>query len=121
MAFTYVATASKACAVTASITGNFLDKDALCLVVAKLNHFEIYTIGVEGLKAFMDVPIYGDIAHIEFFRPKVSRFQSETSNHSRYSRVKPRISCSSRPNVCISQCLNSTKRNDKLLLAPREA
>lgn len=69
MAHLYIATASKASSVLTTLTGNFLDPKALCLVVAKLNHFELFTITAEGLKAFMDVPIYGSIAYAEFFRP----------------------------------------------------
>ena len=73
MAYLYFATASKPSSVLKSITGNFIDENSLCLLVAKLNHFELYTLSAEGLKAFMDIPIYGTIAHAEFFRPKVSR------------------------------------------------
>ncbi len=71
MAHQYVATAARPSGVTNALVGNFLKADASCLVVAKLTHFELFTIGAEGLKAFMDVPVYGRIAHIEFFRPKV--------------------------------------------------
>ena len=72
MAFFYLATATKPSGVTASVTGNFLDPVARCLIVSKHTHFEIYSICPEGLKSVLDVPVFARIAALELLRPKVS-------------------------------------------------
>lgn len=71
MAHYYLATATKPSAVTASAVGNFIHEDKLCLLVCKLNHFEVFSLGPEGLKSVIDVPLFGHIATFHLFRPKV--------------------------------------------------
>lgn len=69
--YQYVVTAHKPTSVTHALTGNFVSKDELSLVVAKCTRLEIYQMGVEGLKPLIDVGMYGRIAIMELFRPPV--------------------------------------------------
>lgn len=43
----------------------------LLCVCSKSTRLELHTVGAEGLEPVLDVPIYGRVAAIKLFRPKV--------------------------------------------------
>ena len=67
-AMNYVVTVQRPTAVTGLATGHFTSSSDFNLIVAKNTHFEIYTIGSEGLKLVKDVCVYGQISIIKCFR-----------------------------------------------------
>jgi len=69
MAYNYVVTAQKPTNIGISITGNFTNPDEINLVISKSSRLEIHTVTPEGLVPQLDVPIYGTISSMEFFRP----------------------------------------------------
>ena len=68
----YVVTVQRPTAVTGLATGHFTSATDFNLIVAKNTHFEIYTIGSEGLKLIKDVCVYGQITILKCFRLPVS-------------------------------------------------
>jgi len=70
----YVVTVQQPTEVTALATGYFTSSTEFNLIVAKNTHFEIYTIGSEGLKLAKDVCIYGRIKILKCFRLSVIEF-----------------------------------------------
>lgn len=76
--YQYIVTAQKPTAVTHSLTGNFLSKDELSLIVAKCTRLEIYHVGEDGLRAVLDVGIYGRIAVMELYRPPVRNVDQQS-------------------------------------------
>ncbi|KAL6499676.1 DNA damage-binding protein 1a [Orobanche gracilis] len=65
----YVVTAHKPTKVTHSCVGNFTGPEDLNLIVAKCTRLEIHLFSPRGLLPMLDVPIYGRIATLQFFRP----------------------------------------------------
>jgi DNA damage-binding protein 1 len=77
--YQYIVTAQKPTAVTHALTGNFVSKHEMSLIVAKCTRLEIHQLGSDGLRPLLDVPIYGRIAIMELFRPPVCKdFLSRT-------------------------------------------
>uniref|UniRef100_A0AAZ3PZ27 RSE1/DDB1/CPSF1 first beta-propeller domain-containing protein n=1 Tax=Oncorhynchus tshawytscha TaxID=74940 RepID=A0AAZ3PZ27_ONCTS len=72
MSYNYVVTAQKPTAVNACITGHFTSAEDLNLLIAKNTRLEIYVVTAEGLRPVKEVGMYGKIAVMELFRPKVS-------------------------------------------------
>uniref|UniRef100_A0A914W414 DNA damage-binding protein 1 n=1 Tax=Plectus sambesii TaxID=2011161 RepID=A0A914W414_9BILA len=70
MALNYVVSAQKPTIVTGAVVGNFTAPNDLNLVIAKTNRLEILLVTAEGLKPTQEVPIFGRIAAIKFFRPR---------------------------------------------------
>lgn len=70
MALNYVVSAQKPTIVTGAVVGNFTGPNDLNLVIAKTNRLEILLVTAEGLKPTQEVPIFGRIAAIKFFRPR---------------------------------------------------
>lgn len=52
-------------------TGHFTSADDLNLLIAKNTRLEIYVVTAEGLRPVKEVGMYGKIAVMELFRPKV--------------------------------------------------
>jgi len=52
-------------------TGNFTSKSDLNLIVAKNSRLEIYLVTPEGLRPIKEIGIYGKVAVLELYRPKV--------------------------------------------------
>ena len=71
MAFNYVVTAQKPTAVNTAVVGNFTGENDLNLIVAKNTRLEIHLVTPEGLRPLLDVGIYGKIACMHLFRPRV--------------------------------------------------
>ena len=67
----YCVTANRPTRATHSCCGAFTAPGARNLLVAKSSFVEIFLLTPRGLKALHDVPIYGRIAVMELFRPKV--------------------------------------------------
>ncbi|TXG48061.1 hypothetical protein EZV62_027355 [Acer yangbiense] len=63
----YVVTAHKPTNVTHSCVGNFTTPQELNLILAKCTRIEIHLLTPQGLQLKLDVPIYGRIAHWNFF------------------------------------------------------
>lgn len=70
MAYNYCVTAHKPTTVTHAITGNFTSPTDRNLVVAKCTRLEIHLLTPDGLQPLVDVPIYGRISVLNFFRPQ---------------------------------------------------
>lgn len=51
--------------------GHFTSADDLNLLIAKNTRLEIYVVTAEGLRPVKEVGMYGKIAVMELFRPKV--------------------------------------------------
>ena len=68
-AYNYVVSAQKPTNVTHAVMGNFTAPDAYNLIVAKCTRIEIHTLNEEGLQAAFDMPIFGRIATMAFWRP----------------------------------------------------
>lgn len=68
----YIVTAHKSTAVTDVVTGNFTSPDDLNLIEARGNSLLINLVTPEGLKPILDATIYGRVALMQLFRPKVS-------------------------------------------------
>ena len=68
-AYNYVVSAQKPTNVTHAVMGNFTAPDAYNLIVAKCTRIEIHTLNEEGLQAAFDMPIFGRIATMTFWRP----------------------------------------------------
>ncbi|KAJ4458180.1 putative DNA damage-binding protein 1 [Paratrimastix pyriformis] len=66
----YVVTAHKPTAVTASLLGNFTGPNDQNLILAKCTHIEIFMVSQQGIQPFLDIPINGKIAVMQFFRPQ---------------------------------------------------
>lgn len=64
----YVVTAHKPSRVTHTAVGNFLGPDQRNLLVAKVNHIQVYTITPEGLVCTVVLPIYGTISAMQLMR-----------------------------------------------------
>ena len=78
MSCNYIVTAYRPTAVNAAVTGNFTGPNDLNLIQAKGNCLVVNQVTPEGLKAVVDVNIYGRITIMQLFRPKVSAgFQAE--------------------------------------------
>jgi DNA damage-binding protein 1 len=75
MAYNYVVTAQKPTAVSAAVVGHFTGEKDLNLIIAKNTRLEIHLVTPEGLKPLLDVGIYGKLACMHLFRPKVSLYQ----------------------------------------------
>uniref|UniRef100_A0A673MWR0 DNA damage-binding protein 1 n=1 Tax=Sinocyclocheilus rhinocerous TaxID=307959 RepID=A0A673MWR0_9TELE len=71
MSYNYVVTAQKPTAVNACVTGHFTSAEDLNLLIAKNTRLEIYVVTAEGLRPVKEVGLYGKIAVMELFRPKV--------------------------------------------------
>lgn len=56
-------------------TGNFTSKSDLNLIVAKNTRLEIYLVTPEGLRPIKEIGIYGKVAVLELYRPKVIKFE----------------------------------------------
>lgn len=54
------------------LTGHFTSAEDLNLLIAKNTRLEIYVVTAEGLRPVKEVGMYGKIAVMELFRPKVS-------------------------------------------------
>lgn len=52
-------------------TGHFTSAEDLNLLIAKNTRLEIYVVTAEGLRPVKEVGMYGKIAVMELFRPKV--------------------------------------------------
>ena len=74
MAYNYVVTAQKSTAVSAVVVGNFTGEKDLNLLIAKNTRLEIHLVTPEGLRPLLDVGIYGKIARMHLFRPKVESY-----------------------------------------------
>ena len=72
MAYNYVVTAQKPTTVSAAVVGHFTGQNDLNLIVAKNTRLEIHLVTPEGLRPLLDVGIYGKIACMRLFRPRVS-------------------------------------------------
>lgn len=59
--YNYVVTAHKPSRVSHTAVGNFLGPNQRNLLVAKVNHIQIYTITPHGLESAFELPIYGTI------------------------------------------------------------
>lgn len=59
--------------VFSSASGHFTSADDLNLLIAKNTRLEIYVVTPEGLRPVKEVGMYGKIAVMELFRPKVWR------------------------------------------------
>ena len=55
-------------------TGHFTSAEDLNLLIAKNTRLEIYVVTAEGLRPVKEVGMYGKIAVMELFRPKVRGF-----------------------------------------------
>lgn len=66
--FNYVVTARKPSRVTHTAVGNFISPDQRNLLVAKVDHIEVYTIIPEGLAVACVLPIYGTISVMRLMR-----------------------------------------------------
>lgn len=53
-------------------SGHFTSAEDLNLLIAKNTRLEIYVVTAEGLRPVKEVGMYGKIAVMELFRPKVS-------------------------------------------------
>lgn len=53
-------------------SGHFTSSEDLNLLIAKNTRLEIYVVTAEGLRPVKEVGMYGKIAVMELFRPKVS-------------------------------------------------
>uniref|UniRef100_A0A8C2DRN6 DNA damage-binding protein 1 n=1 Tax=Cyprinus carpio TaxID=7962 RepID=A0A8C2DRN6_CYPCA len=71
MSYNYVVTAQKPTAVNACVTGHFTSSEDLNLLIAKNTRLEIYAVTAEGLRPVRELGMYGKIAVMELFRPKV--------------------------------------------------
>ena len=67
----YIVTAHKSTAVTDAVTGNFTSPDDINLIEARGSSLLVNLVTPEGLKPILDANIYGRIAIIQLFRPKV--------------------------------------------------
>lgn len=54
------------------LAGHFTSAEDLNLLIAKNTRLEIYVVTAEGLRPVKEVGMYGKIAVMELFRPKVS-------------------------------------------------
>lgn len=52
--------------------GHFTSAEDLNLLIAKNTRLEIYVVTAEGLRPVKEIGMYGKIAVMELFRPKVS-------------------------------------------------
>lgn len=66
--YNYVVTAHKPSCVSHTAVGNFLGPDQHNLLVAKVNHIEVYTIAPEGLICAVELPIHGSISVMTLLR-----------------------------------------------------
>lgn len=53
------------------LSGHFTSAEDLNLLIAKNTRLEIYVVTAEGLRPVKEVGMYGKIAVMELFRPKV--------------------------------------------------
>lgn len=60
----------------ASFAGHFTSAEDLNLLIAKNTRLEIYVVTAEGLRPVKEVGMYGKIAVMELFRPKVCDAQT---------------------------------------------
>jgi hypothetical protein len=70
-AFNYVVTAHRPSVVTHSATANFTAADEHNLVLAKNTRLEIHLLTPDGLRPLFDFGVFGRIASLEIFRPRV--------------------------------------------------
>lgn len=71
MSYNYTVTAHKATVVSSSVTGNFTGPDDLNLIQVKGSTIAVSQVTAEGLKPVLDIDIFGRVAVIDLFRPKV--------------------------------------------------
>lgn len=71
MSYNYIVTAHKATVVTNTLTGSFTGPDDLNLIQAKGSCLVINQITPEGVKPVLDISVFGRIAAMQLFRPKV--------------------------------------------------
>lgn len=57
------------------LSGHFTSAEDLNLLIAKNTRLEIYVVTAEGLRPVKEVGMYGKIAVMELFRPKVDVVQ----------------------------------------------
>ena len=69
MSYSYVVTSQKPTAVHASCVCHFTSASDRNLVIAKGNHLEIHTVRENGLVSEFDVPLFGKITALDFYRP----------------------------------------------------
>ncbi|CAG8488774.1 3015_t:CDS:10, partial [Ambispora gerdemannii] len=67
--YNYVVTAHKPSTVHGAVTGSFTSPDVANLILHKLTRVEIFVLAPEGLKSFLDFPVYGRIANLKIYRP----------------------------------------------------
>lgn len=65
------------------LSGHFTSAEDLNLLIAKNTRLEIYVVTAEGLRPVKEVGMYGKIAVMELFRPKVSAL-GRPGNHGGY-------------------------------------
>ncbi|KAF0992065.1 hypothetical protein HZS_3878, partial [Henneguya salminicola] len=70
MALNYITTCQPPTSVTASVSGRFMLKSALCLAVAKYNRFELYAVTENGLDPILQLNIHGKITNLASYRQK---------------------------------------------------
>ena len=76
MSFSYVVTSQKSTAVHSSCFCSFTSPTDRNLVIAKGNHLEIYTLREDSIAFENDLPLYGKITALDFYRNK-DTFQDE--------------------------------------------
>ena len=76
MSFSYVVTSQKSTAVHSSCVCSFTSPTDRNLVIAKGNHLEIYTLREDTITFENDLPLYGKITALDFYRNK-DTFQDE--------------------------------------------
>jgi len=64
----YVVTAHKPSWVTATAVGSFMGPDAHNLLVARVNHIQVYSITSEGLVCQVVLPVFGTISFMQLMR-----------------------------------------------------
>lgn len=67
--YNYVATPHKSSLIDHCVTGHFLDKEELNLIVSKGTRLEILKTCPEGLEPVFELPIYGKITTMNVYRP----------------------------------------------------
>lgn len=66
----YVSTAQRSTVVTHAVTCHFTGLQPN-LVVAQSTHLQVFTVTADGLEPVADLPLYGRVAVLDTFRPKV--------------------------------------------------
>ncbi|POG81286.1 uncharacterized protein OCT59_022028 [Rhizophagus irregularis] len=68
--YNYVVTAHKPSTVVSSVRASFSAPDETNLILNKTTRLEFYTLVPNGLKLFMDLPVYARISAMEVYRPR---------------------------------------------------